>query len=160
MQDEVLIFECAGARFGLPASGVSEVVRAVEVTQVPQAPDSLLGMINLRGELVAVVSTRVRLGLDVVPLNPSHQFIIMRTTDGLFALHVDRAIDMISADQGSQAGDSDEGVPIGVNEGMVQYVAKTEQGILPVLEPQTILTDDLAQAIRRVTSTTATETDR
>jgi purine-binding chemotaxis protein CheW len=154
---EVLIFECAGIQFGLPASRVSEVVRAVAVTPAPQTLASLLGVINLRGQLVAVLNTRLLLGLDPVPLHPSHQFLIVRSGDGLYALHVDRAIDMVTTESVQRESGFGDALPIEANEGLVRFAAKTDGVIVPVIAPDKILSDEISQAIRMVTSTTATE---
>jgi purine-binding chemotaxis protein CheW len=54
--DQLLTFRVADERFALPASAVREVVRPPKATRVPHAPDSLVGLANLRGKVLPVVA--------------------------------------------------------------------------------------------------------
>jgi len=62
---QMLSFRVADARFALPASAVREVMRRPKVTRVPHAPASLLGLGNLRGTVVPVVSLGALIGKPV-----------------------------------------------------------------------------------------------
>ena len=55
---------CLGAElFGVEVARAREILSLVPVTKVPQTPDYLLGVINLRGQVVPVVDLRVKMGL-------------------------------------------------------------------------------------------------
>ncbi len=60
---EVVTFDLANERYGIETRHVKEVVRLADFTPVPGAPDFLVGVTNLRGEIVAVVDLRTFLGL-------------------------------------------------------------------------------------------------
>jgi hypothetical protein len=60
---EVVNFRVAGERYAVGARHVREVMRRTEVTPVPGAPDFLAGVINLRGEILAVFEPRILFGL-------------------------------------------------------------------------------------------------
>ena len=60
--DSVLVFRSAGEMFALPAHRVGEVLRDGAVTRVPNAPASLLGLTNLRGAVLPVISVAALLG--------------------------------------------------------------------------------------------------
>ncbi len=59
---EVITFTLAGESYGLETGHVREVLRLTEYTPVPGAPDFLLGVLNLRGEILAVIDLRRFLG--------------------------------------------------------------------------------------------------
>ena len=61
----LLAFRVDGERFALPASSVREVVRPPRTTRVPHAPESLIGLANLRGKVVPVVALGALLGRQV-----------------------------------------------------------------------------------------------
>jgi purine-binding chemotaxis protein CheW len=143
---EVLIFECDGDRFGVPASQVSEVVRAVAVSPTPQTPEFVLGVINLRGELVTVVDARMLLSLPKAEIHHSHQFVILNCRGGLLALHVDRAIDLINAEHTNEAKDSSSDQ--GDGQGFVDGTVNTELGIVPILSAERLLSDQDTRSIR------------
>lgn len=79
----------------LHAALVIEVVRAVEIEPLPEAPPIISGVINVRGMLTPVIDMRRRLGLEAKPLSPDDHFIIADCGPRRVALHVDRALDLL-----------------------------------------------------------------
>ena len=84
--------------FGIDVRRVQEVMRAQEVTPVPQAPPVIAGLINLRGQIVPAVDMRRRLGLpdrdtEVQPMN-----MVVRTEEGAASLLVDEIGDVLDVD--------------------------------------------------------------
>src|SRR5205085_8492167 len=92
---DVLVFEVAGRRFGLPAAVVREVLRAVALTPLPKAPAVVEGLVNVRGTLVPVLDVRGRFGLPAKPLAPTDHLIVARAGGRLVALRVDHAHDLL-----------------------------------------------------------------
>lgn len=60
-----------GQTYALPLAAVDRILRMVEVTPLPGAPDVVEGVINIQGEVVPVVSIRSRLGLAIRPVEIS-----------------------------------------------------------------------------------------
>jgi purine-binding chemotaxis protein CheW len=89
---EVLLFELATQRFALPVVDVVEVVRAVAIRLLPNAPPVVEGIINLRGEVVPVLDIRARFGLAPKPLEISDHFVVASAGPRRVALRVDRAL--------------------------------------------------------------------
>lgn len=98
---DLVVFTLDAHRYGLLAERVSEVVRAVAVARLPQAPDIVEGVINVRGALIAVVNVRRRFGLPDRPLHPTQHMIVTRAGPRRLALRVDRAHEITSVDPGS-----------------------------------------------------------
>jgi chemotaxis signal transduction protein len=69
-----------GRPFGMEAGYVQEILLAEEtrVFKVPNSPDFLLGVINLRGELTPVVDLRVRLGLAAGRISGKSRIVIFK----------------------------------------------------------------------------------
>ena len=63
-------------RYALPAAQITEVVRAVRLARVPQAPAALLGALLFRGHPLPVVDIRARLGAKARPLSPDDYLLI------------------------------------------------------------------------------------
>jgi purine-binding chemotaxis protein CheW len=89
---ETLLFEVSGGRFAIPMCDVIEVVRAVAIRTLPVGPAIMLGIIDVRGEIVPVLDVRVRFGSPTKPLELSDQFIIAQAGPRRVALHVDVAL--------------------------------------------------------------------
>ena len=63
ISQQYVTFHLGEELFGVAVSRAKEILSLVQVTKVPQTPDYLLGVINLRGQVVPVVDLRVKLGI-------------------------------------------------------------------------------------------------
>jgi purine-binding chemotaxis protein CheW len=90
-QVELLVFELAGMRYVLELGSVREVLPAVLIAPLPQAPPVIEGIIDLRGELVPVYDVRVRFGLPARALNRDERLVIAWTGSRVVAFRCERA---------------------------------------------------------------------
>jgi purine-binding chemotaxis protein CheW len=123
---EILIFEVGGRQYGLSASDVGELVRAVAIVPLPMAPGHLEGVINLRGQVIPVHDLRAKLGLPAKAVEPTDHLIITRCRGSPVALRIDRAVDLRRLDAGVVEGDTRD------REGIVG-IAKLHDGLAPIL---------------------------
>lgn len=84
-----------GQRYALHLAQVERVIRAVEITALPKAPAIIAGVINVQGQVVAVVNIRKRFGLPEREIVPSDHIIIARTSRRTVALAADGVIGVI-----------------------------------------------------------------
>lgn len=82
-------FTLDGHWYALDISAVQYVVHAVEITPLPRAPDSVAGIINVRGRVVPVFDPRRRFHLPERELRLDDHIILARTTRRCVALVVD-----------------------------------------------------------------------
>jgi len=59
----VVFFELASEHYAIDSMGVREIIRMQAITKIPGAPESVLGVINLRGKVTPVLDLKKRLGL-------------------------------------------------------------------------------------------------
>lgn len=78
---QIVGFRVGRETFGLPISTVREIVRVPEITSVPNAPDYIEGVINLRGRIIPVVDLRKRFG-EVLPEPSRKNRIVVVELDG------------------------------------------------------------------------------
>jgi purine-binding chemotaxis protein CheW len=81
--------------FGIEVLQVQEVLRYLEMTRVPSAPDVIEGLINLRGQIVTAVDMRRRLGLPKRPEGQIPMNMVVRSEDGPVSLLVDEIGDVL-----------------------------------------------------------------
>ena len=86
---QLLVYSIDDRRYALYMDVVTKVVRAVEVTPLPEVPAVIMGAVNVRGQLIPVIDMRVRLGLPAREIEPSDSFIIARTSRRSVVLAVD-----------------------------------------------------------------------
>jgi purine-binding chemotaxis protein CheW len=90
-------FHLGGMVLALPADDVREVIRHEAPTPVPLAPEGVVGLINLRGEIATVVDVARRLGREPAP-RAAGIGLVLRGTRGTLTLRADRAGDVLEAD--------------------------------------------------------------
>lgn len=95
----LLTFELASHPLALPVHQVREVLRAVAITPLPDAPPIVEGVIDLRGTLVPVIDLRWRFHLPPRAPHPDEHFIVATMVDRLVAWRVDRAQALIPVDE-------------------------------------------------------------
>lgn len=106
----MLVVEVDAARCGFFGRDVIEVHRVVYAEPVSGAPDLVVGVINVRGAVVAVIDLRARLGLGRRPPVLSDHLVLVRVWTRVMALRVDRAVDLITvADDAIHRGGPDIG---------------------------------------------------
>jgi purine-binding chemotaxis protein CheW len=82
--------------FALDIAAVREINRRVAVTPVRGAPPAVRGLLNLRGQIATVIDPAVRLGQPPRELGPSTRLIVLKTSEELIGLCVDRIADVIA----------------------------------------------------------------
>jgi purine-binding chemotaxis protein CheW len=91
-QMQIVVFSLDEPRYALDLFAVERVVRAVEITPLPKAPEIILGVINVTGQVVPVVDVRKRFSLPGREVGLNDRFIISRTSKRLVALVADDVI--------------------------------------------------------------------
>jgi purine-binding chemotaxis protein CheW len=91
-------FEVAGQLFGVEVDTVQEVLSYNEYTPVPLAPPAVGGLFNLRGQVIAAVDLRVRLGLARQALDGPVMNVILRGDGEPVSLLVDRIGEVVDLD--------------------------------------------------------------
>jgi purine-binding chemotaxis protein CheW len=92
---QLVVFTLDEQRYALRLSSVERVVRAAEITPLPKAPRIVLGIINVQGSIVPVVSVRLRFRRPAREIGINDQFIIARTLLRTVVLVVDTVSDVV-----------------------------------------------------------------
>jgi len=81
--------------YGIEVLHVQEVLKVNEITPVPGAPEYVLGVINLRGNVVTVVDTLKRFGLPLKKESETSRIIIIESQDQVIGLMVDSVAEVV-----------------------------------------------------------------
>lgn len=93
--EKLLVFRLDDQRYALHLEAVERVVAAVFVTPLPDAPEIVLGVINVQGRIVPAINMRRRFRLPEMDLRPSDQFIISSSSGRIFALVADATLGIV-----------------------------------------------------------------
>jgi len=88
-------FHLDGETYGVNVMQVQEVLRYTEIAAVPGAPGYVLGIINLRGNVVTVIDTRHRFGLTPGEVNDNTRIVIIETDKHVIGILVDSVAEVV-----------------------------------------------------------------
>src|SRR5437763_1443552 len=123
----LLAFRVEGQRVALLVGEVERVVRAVQVTPLPGAPEDVLGVISVQGRITPVINLRKRFGLPDRRIEPRDLFVIAHSDVRTVALPVDSA-EVVELDAANLV--STESVVLESQD--VAAIAKRDDGLLLV----------------------------
>lgn len=96
--DQVLqyvTFRLDNETYGLNVMQIQEVLRYTDIAPVPGAPDYVLGIINLRGNVVTVIDTRRRFGLAEAEVTDATRIVVMESADQVMGILVDSVAEVV-----------------------------------------------------------------
>ncbi|MFZ5570103.1 MAG: chemotaxis protein CheW [Thermodesulfobacteriota bacterium] len=137
---ELATFYIGDALCGIDILNIQEINRHLDVTWVPQAPEYVLGVLNLRGRIVTVIDLGKKLGLSPISPGKDNRNIIVDSQDEQIGFLVDSISDVILAET-----DKIEPAPSNIGGLQGKYfkgVLKTENSLVGVLDINTTLKDD------------------
>jgi len=89
MADQIVVFTLDSLTYALPLNSVVKVIHAIEIRPLPEAPEIIAGIINIKGQIIPVADIRRRLKLETRDINADDRFIITDTGTREIALIVD-----------------------------------------------------------------------
>jgi purine-binding chemotaxis protein CheW len=141
-----VVFRIESQRYALRLAEVERIVRAVEVMPLPQAPEIVLGVINVEGRILPVLNVRQRFGLPAQEIRQTNQFLIARTTRREVVLVIDDAEGIV------ERWSSEIGRPGSIVPGLekIQGVVKLDDGLALIYDLEEFLSLDEATALEKV----------
>jgi len=156
-----LTFKLGEEEFAVHVSNVLNILEMTGITKVPQTPDYLMGVINLRGSVLPVIDTRLKLGMTATTVDNNTCIVVMelhlngeRTYVGGLVDKVE-AVHEISEDQIQQAPDMVRGIHNKLLRGMTHI----DEQFIMVLDIKQVLVSDELREITSVTNTSANVRD-
>ena len=133
-------FRLGDETYGVNVMQVQEVLRMTDIAPVPGAPDYVLGIINLRGNVVTVMDTRKRFGLMPTEADDATRIVIIEAEDQVVGILVDSVAEVVYLRQ----SDIETAPNVGNEESSryIQGVANRKEGLLILVDLNRLLTDD------------------
>ena len=99
MADQYVVFILGDQRYALRLSAVDRVVRMVQITMLMSAPDVVLGIVNVQGRVLPVISLRQRFRLPEREIGLNDQLVVAHTARRTAALAVDAVTDVVDCSE-------------------------------------------------------------
>jgi len=92
---QVVGFRIGDETFGVRIGSVREIVRVPEITSVPNAQDTIEGVINLRGKIIPVIDLRKRFGQTEIQPDKKNRILVVELENKLVGLIVNSASEVL-----------------------------------------------------------------
>lgn len=90
-----VVTKLGGEEYGIEIDKVQSIEKITKITRVPKAPSFVKGVINLRGEIIPVISIRMLLKLEEVDFNDDTRIVIIKNNDIVIGVIVDNANEVV-----------------------------------------------------------------
>ena len=134
---ELSTFYVGDALYGMDILRVQEINRLMDFTMVPQSPEYVMGIMNLRGQIVTVIDLSKKLGLSETDLKDESRNIIVNDQGEYIGLLVDKISDVVRTDTDKiEPPPSNMG---GVQSRFLQGVFKMDKNLIGILNVEELL---------------------
>lgn len=133
-------FKLDNEKYGINVMQVQEVLRYTEIAPVPGAPSYVMGIINLRGNVVTVIDTRIRFGLQDTVISENTRIVIIESEQQVIGILVDSVAEVVYL----KKSDIDVAPNIGNDENakFIQGVSNRDGELLILVDLNKLLSDD------------------
>lgn len=135
----LVTFHLDAEEYGVDIGRVQEIIRVGHITGVPNAPDFIRGVINLRGKIIPVIDLRKRMVLPEVSLTKLSRIMVIEAGPKVLGLLVDRVSQVIRLPMTAVDTAPDE---LEESRGFVRGIGKIESRLIMIMELDRVLAKD------------------
>ncbi len=146
-------FQVGEEQFAVDILRVQEINRMMELTQVPQSPAGVCGVINLRGRIVPVLDLRTRLGIAVTEQSEASRIIVVELQGSTVGFIVDAVHQVLQIDP--RIIEPAPQITSGKDTSYIQGVAKLDDTLMILLDLDKLITPESISMINAVQNNAA-----
>ncbi len=143
---QIVVFELEDTYYGVHILQVQEIIKMAEITKLPNMPDFIEGIINLRDKIIPIMDLRKRFNLENMVKGENQKILILKLQEVQFGILVDNISEV-------------EKIPVsiieappkivsGVSGNFISGIAKTEKKLLTILDINEILSKNEKDQIK------------
>jgi purine-binding chemotaxis protein CheW len=135
---QLVSFKIGQEEFGVDILKVQEINKLVQITQVPNAPEYVDGVVNLRGRIIPIIDMRTRLHLPKKEHNKDTRIIVIDLNNNTIGFVVDAVSEVLRIS--ASTIEEPPAISKGINSDYITAVAKLEDRLLILLDLEKLLT--------------------
>ncbi len=137
---QLVSFKVGDEEFGVDILKVQEINKMTVITRVPNAPDFVEGVINLRGRVIPIIDLRKRLGLPQIAHDKNTRIIVVEIANKTIGFIVDAVSEVLRISR--DITEKPPALVAGIDADYITAVAKLEDRLLILLDLDKVLTKD------------------
>jgi purine-binding chemotaxis protein CheW len=138
---QLVSFKIGAEEFGVDILKVQEINKMTSITKVPNAPDFVEGVINLRGRVIPIIDLRTRLGLEKIEHTKDTRIIVVELDGKTVGFIVDAVNEVLRIPAGITEKPPE--LVAGIESDYITAVGKLEDRLLILLDLDKVLKGDL-----------------
>lgn len=134
---QLVSFNVGVEEFAINILNVQEIIRIVDITRVPNSPEFVIGVINLRGKVIPIIDLRMRLGLNTIEKDKNTRIIVFELNSKILGFVVDNVNEVIRID--SHITEPPPSMVSGIDQKFITSIAKLRDRLLILLDLEKII---------------------
>ncbi|MDK2825149.1 purine-binding chemotaxis protein CheW [Methanolobus vulcani] len=143
---QMVVFQLGGEEFGVEIMKVQEIIRMPEITQIPQSPEFVEGVINLRGRIIVVINLDKRFNLASKEVDAHSRIIVVEIGENVVGMIVDSVNEVLRIPR-SSVDPAPELVTSNISREYITGVGKIDGRLLILLDLAKVMDKKEAQEI-------------
>ena len=146
-----LTFTLADEEYGIGILKIKEIIGLMQITMVPQTPEFIKGVINLRGKVIPVVDLRLRFGMDSMDYTERTCIIVVEIKGANDSVQIGIVVDSVSEVLNIRGEDIEDTPAFGakLNTDFISGMAKTEDNVKILLDIDRVLSTQELESLER-----------
>jgi len=146
-----LTFTLADEEYGIGILKIKEIIGLMQITTVPQTPEFIKGVINLRGKVIPVVDLRLRFGMDSMDYTERTCIIVVEIKGANDSVQIGIVVDSVSEVLNIRGEDIEDTPAFGakLNTDFISGMAKTEDNVKILLDIDRVLSTQELESLER-----------
>jgi len=148
-EGKYLTFSLAGEEYGIGILKVKEIIGMMPITHVPQAPEFVKGVINLRGKVIPVIDLRLKFGIESIDYTERTCIIVVEISSASKTIALGIVVDSVSEVVNIKSSDIEDTPSFGakLRTEFILGMAKTGSGVKILLDINLVLADEEVSVI-------------
>ena len=146
-----LTFTLADEEYGIGILKIKEIIGLMQITTVPQTPEFIKGVINLRGKVIPVVDLRLRFGMDSMDYTERTCIIVVEIQGTNGSVQIGIVVDSVSEVLNIRGEDIEDTPAFGakLNTDFISGMAKTEENVKILLDIDRVLSAQELESLEK-----------
>lgn len=144
MEGKYLTFNLADEEYGIGILKIKEIIGMMPITTVPQTPEFVKGVINLRGKVIPVMDLRLRFGMEPIDYNERTCIIVVEIEGVAGTIQIGLVVDTVSEVLNINTEDIEKAPTFGakLNTDYILGMAKMEGGVKILLDIDHVISEE------------------
>ena len=138
---QVIVFNLGEERYGVEISQVKEIILPTQITRIPNVPSYIEGVLNLRGQIAAIINLRKRLGKEAKKNDENTRIIVIELNDAIVGVMVD-SVSEVKYLSPHNIQDIPRFLALNDDSKFLKGVGKLEDGLLTLMDLKELFSED------------------